>query len=70
MIVGFQPVVEMNLVKIRRYEFLSQFVRFRAQERYLESGKHCDQGLGDTVRVHSAVGISGFHLAHGGRDDQ
>ena len=29
MIVGFQPVVEVNLVQIRRYQFFAEFMSFR-----------------------------------------
>ena len=42
-IVGFQPVVEVNLVQIGSHKLLAQFLSFRTQEGYLESSKHCDQ---------------------------
>src|SRR5215469_15639718 len=36
-VVGFQPVEEMNLIQVRAHEFFSQFVRLAADERHLQT---------------------------------
>jgi len=41
--VGFQPVVQMNLVEIGGDEFLSQFMGLTTKERYLKAREHGDQ---------------------------
>ena len=69
-IVGFQSVVEMNLVEIGGYQFFSQFMSFTAQERHLHPGQHGNQRLSDSVRVHARVGIRGFDLAQRARNQK
>jgi len=45
-IVGFEPVQEMNLVPIGANEFLPQFVRLVANERHRQSHPYSHQKLG------------------------
>src|SRR5665811_2147267 len=56
-VVGFEPMVEMHVIEVRRHRFLSQFVRLRAEKRNVESSQQRNQrlenaiGVGSTLRV-------------------
>ena len=52
-IIRVEPVVQVNLIKIRGYQFLSQFMGLAAQERHLQSGQYGDQRLRYSVRTHA-----------------
>lgn len=43
MVVGFQPVIQVNLVEIGRHEFLSEFMSLAAQDWNLKPGQHSNQ---------------------------
>ena len=40
MVVGFQPVIQVNLVEIGRHEFLSELMSLAAQDWNLKPGQH------------------------------
>ena len=65
-VVGFKPVVQMNLVQIRGDDFLAEFVGFRAQESNVQSGEDSDQGLQNAVGVNVGMSIRRLHLAERG----
>jgi hypothetical protein len=65
-VVGFKPVVQVNLVQIRGDDFLAEFVGFRAQERNVQSGEDSDQGLHNAVGVNVGMSIRRLHLAECG----
>jgi hypothetical protein len=65
-VVGLQPVVQMNLVQIRGDDFLAKFVGFRAQKRNVQSGEDSDQGLQNAVGVGAGMSIRRLHLAERG----
>ena len=65
-LVRFKPVVQMGLVQIRSYDFLAEFVCFRAQERNVHSRKDSDQGLKNAVGVNVRMSIGRLHQAERG----
>jgi hypothetical protein len=68
--VRFEPMVEMDLVQVRRDDFFANLMRFDAKERHAKSRERCDQRLGDFVRVRGAVFVARFHLAQRSGDNQ
>ena len=68
--VGFEPVVEVNLIQIGRNNFFTKFMRFDAQKWDAEPRQRGDQGLRDLIRACRAVFVARFHLAQRGGDDQ
>jgi hypothetical protein len=69
-VVGFKPVVQMNLVQIRCDDFLTEFVGLCAQERNVHSGEDSDQRLQNAVGVGAGMSIRRLHLAERGWDYQ
>ena len=59
MVVLVEPVVEMNLIQVRGYDFFTQFVRFGAWERHLQPSQHRKEGLGNPVGADAGTGIGG-----------
>ena len=57
-----EPMVEMNLIKIRAHEFFPQLVRLAAHERFPQSGQVGDQELSDPVGINLRVGVGRLHL--------
>ena len=68
--VDFQPVVQMDLVKIRGNELLAQLMGFRTQEGHLQSGQDRYQRLRNLVGVNTGVGIPRLDLTQRARDHQ
>src|SRR5271156_3976969 len=60
----------MNLVQIRGYDFLAEFVGLRAHERNVQSGEDSDQGLQSAVGVNVGMSIRRLHLAERGCADE
>jgi hypothetical protein len=50
-VVALKPMVEMDLIEVRRRQFLPEFVRLAARKRNLQSRESCDQRLSDPIRV-------------------
>src|SRR5882672_4942402 len=50
-IIRLQPVIEVNLVKIRGHDFLPKIMGLTAQERNLQAGQNGNQRLRNTVRI-------------------
>ena len=57
MAVGFEPVVEEHLVKIRRHDFFAQLVSFNTQKWHAQARQCGDQGLRDLVGIGRAVRV-------------
>lgn len=70
MAVGFQPMVEVDLVEIGGDDFLAEFVGIDAEERDAQACERGDERLRDLVGIRGAVFVTGFHLAERGGDDQ
>ena len=54
-VVRFQPVVEVNLIKVGGDDFFAEFVSFHAQERHAKAREHGDQRLRDLIGMHVKV---------------
>ena len=70
MVIGFEPMVQKELVQIRSDNFLAEFVGLGTQEWHAEPRQTCDEGLGDSIRVYPAVRVGRFYLAERGGDHQ
>src|ERR1035437_236137 len=54
-VVGFEPMVEMHVIEVRRHRFLSQFVHLRAEKRNVESSQQRNQRLENAIGVGSTL---------------
>lgn len=61
--VGFEPVIEVDLIEVGGDDFLAQFMGFDAEERDAQACERGDQRLRDLVWICGAVFVAGFHLA-------
>jgi hypothetical protein len=60
--IGFQPVVQVNLVEIGSHQFFSQLMGFATQERHLQPGQHGNQRLGNSIRIHPGMRVRRLYL--------
>src|SRR5450759_2461201 len=56
-VVGFETMVEMHVIEVRRHRFLSQFVRLRAEKRNVESSQQRNQRLENAIGVGSNLRV-------------
>jgi hypothetical protein len=53
LVVGFEPMVEMHVIEVRRHRFLSQFVCLRVEKRNVASSQQRHQRLENAIGVGS-----------------
>jgi hypothetical protein len=70
MVIGFEPFIKMNLIKVGRHDFFAQFVSFGADKRHAESCEHGDVGLQNPIWIHIGMSIRRLDLAELSGDDQ
>lgn len=70
MVVGFEPMIKVDLIKVGGNHLFPQLMGLAAQERNTESGQYGNQRLSDSIRIAARTRIGRFHFAQGGSNHE